>query len=115
MIASSSITRSIAFSISKTGRVESYRGNYSDYLVEREERREQRRRAYRDQQEMIARTEDFIRRNLAGQKTKQAKSRRNFLERMERVKNVGDLETANFKLNRRRARATRFSFSINWR
>jgi ATP-binding cassette subfamily F protein 3 len=82
----------------ENGEVESYRGNYSDYLVEREERREQRRRAYREQQEMIARTEEFIRRNLAGQKTKQAKSRRNFLERMERLENVGDLETANFKL-----------------
>ncbi|HEY7180016.1 MAG TPA: ATP-binding cassette domain-containing protein, partial [Blastocatellia bacterium] len=82
----------------ENGRVESYRGNYSDYLVEREERREQRRRAFREQQEMIARTEEFIRRNLAGQKTKQAKSRRNFLERMERLENVGDLETANFKL-----------------
>src|SRR6185503_834474 len=31
----------------ENGWVESYRGNYSDYLVEREERREQRRRAYR--------------------------------------------------------------------
>jgi ATP-binding cassette subfamily F protein 3 len=82
----------------ENGRVESYRGNYSDYLIEREERREQRRRAYREQQEMIARTEEFIRRNLAGQKTKQAKSRRNFLERMDRLENVGDLETANFKL-----------------
>ncbi|HEY8458735.1 MAG TPA: ABC-F family ATP-binding cassette domain-containing protein [Blastocatellia bacterium] len=82
----------------ENGRVESYRGNYSDYLVEREERREQRRRAYREQQEMIARAEEFIRRNIAGQKTKQAKSRRNFLERMERLENVSDLETANFKL-----------------
>jgi ATP-binding cassette, subfamily F, member 3 len=82
----------------ENGRVESYRGNYSDYLVEKEERREQRRRAFREQQEMIARTEEFIRRNLAGQKTKQAKSRRNFLERMERLENVGDQETANFKL-----------------
>ncbi len=82
----------------ENGRVESYRGNYSAYLVEKEERREQRRRAYREQQEMIARTEDFIRRNIAGQKTKQAKSRRNFLGRMERLENAGDPGTANFKL-----------------
>jgi ATP-binding cassette, subfamily F, member 3 len=34
---------------------------------------------------MIAKTQDFIRRNLEGQKTKQAKSRRNMLERLERV------------------------------
>jgi len=82
----------------ENGRIESYKGNYSAYLVEKEERREQRQRAYDQQQEMIARTEDFIRRNLAGQKTKQAKSRRNFLERMERLENVGNLETTNFKL-----------------
>jgi ATP-binding cassette subfamily F protein 3 len=79
-------------------RLESYRGNYSDYLVEKEERREQQQRAYEQQQEFIARTEDFIRRNLAGQKTKQAKSRRNFLERMERLTDVNNVETANFKL-----------------
>src|SRR5262249_37772806 len=82
----------------ENGRMESYRGNYSAYLVEREERRQQQQRAYQQQQEMIARTEEFIRRNLAGQKTKQAKSRRNFLARMERLENVSNLETVNFKL-----------------
>ncbi|HKX29820.1 MAG TPA: ABC-F family ATP-binding cassette domain-containing protein [Blastocatellia bacterium] len=80
------------------GKVDSYKGNYSAYLVEKEERREQQLRAYEQQQEMIAKTEDFIRRNLAGQKTKQAKSRRNQLERMERLEHVNNLETANFKL-----------------
>src|SRR5262245_6374396 len=82
----------------ENGRVESYKGNYSAYLVEKEERLEQQQRAYQQQQELIARTEEFIRRNLAGQKTKQAKSRRNFLQRMERLEDVNNLETANFKL-----------------
>jgi ATP-binding cassette subfamily F protein 3 len=82
----------------ENGRIESYRGNYSDYLIEKEERREQQQKAYEQQQELIAKTEEFIRRNLAGQKTKQAKSRRNMLERMERIENVNNLETANFKL-----------------
>jgi ATP-binding cassette subfamily F protein 3 len=82
----------------ENGRVESYKGNYSDYLVEKEERREQQQRAYEQQQEMIARTEEFIRRNLAGQKTKQAKSRRNLLQRMERLESTTDLDTVNFKL-----------------
>ncbi len=80
------------------GKVESYKGNYSDYVVEKEERREQQQRAYEQQQEMIARTEDFIRRNLAGQKTKQAKSRRNMLQRMERLESASNLDTTNFKL-----------------
>jgi ATP-binding cassette, subfamily F, member 3 len=82
----------------ENGRIESYKGNYSQYLVEKEERREQQQRAYEQQQEMIARTEEFIRRNLAGQKTKQAKSRRNLLQRMERLESTTDLDTANFKL-----------------
>ncbi|HJU92888.1 MAG TPA: ABC-F family ATP-binding cassette domain-containing protein [Pyrinomonadaceae bacterium] len=69
----------------ENGRASSYTGNYSDYLVEREERREAQQRAYENQQHLIAKTEEFIRRNLAGQKTKQAKSRRNMLERLERL------------------------------
>ena len=69
----------------ENGRASNYTGNYSDYLVEREERREAQQRAYENQQHLIAKTEEFIRRNLAGQKTKQAKSRRNMLERLERL------------------------------
>jgi ATP-binding cassette subfamily F protein 3 len=72
----------------ESGRATSYTGNYSKYLVEREEQREIQQRAYDNQQRMIAKTEDFIRRNLAGQKTKQAKSRRTKLQRLERVEAV---------------------------
>jgi ATP-binding cassette subfamily F protein 3 len=85
----------------ENGRAVSYQGNYSDFLVEREERREIQRRAYENQQALIAKTQDFIRRNLAGQKTKQAKSRRNMLQRMERVDAVQvDQSAGNFKLNK---------------
>src|SRR5688500_6684213 len=66
----------------------SYKGNYSKYLVERELRREQQKREYENQQAMISKTQEFIRRNLEGQKTKQAKSRRNMLERLERMDSV---------------------------
>ena len=34
---------------------------------------------------MIAKTEDFIRKNIAGQKTKQAQSRRKMLEKLDRL------------------------------
>jgi ATP-binding cassette subfamily F protein 3 len=80
------------------GRIDSYRGNYTAFLAEREARRELQQRTYEQQQEMIAKTEEFIRRNLAGQKTKQAKSRRKMLERLDRVAAVGQSETASFKL-----------------
>ncbi len=69
----------------ENGRASSYTGNYSDYLVEREERREAQQRAYDNQKQLIAKTEEFIRRNIAGQKTKQAKSRRKMLEKLERL------------------------------
>jgi ATP-binding cassette subfamily F protein 3 len=69
----------------ENGRASSYTGNYSDYLVEREIRREAQQRAYDNQQQLISKTEEFIRRNIAGQKTKQAKSRRKMLERLDRI------------------------------
>ena len=69
----------------ENGRAVNYKGNYSAFLIERELRREQQRREYENQQALIAKTQEFIRRNIEGQKTKQAKSRRNMLERMERV------------------------------
>src|SRR4030095_389545 len=76
------------------GRASSYTGNYSDYLVEREERREAQQRAYDNQQQLIAKTQEFIRRNIAGQKTKQAKSRRKMLEKLERIDVVKDEQSS---------------------
>ena len=72
----------------ENGRAVTYTGNYSAFLVERELRREQQMREYENQQALINKTQEFIRRNLEGQKTKQAKSRRNMLERLERVEAV---------------------------
>ncbi|MBL8181404.1 MAG: ABC-F family ATP-binding cassette domain-containing protein [Blastocatellia bacterium] len=81
------------------GQAVTYKGNYSDYLVERELRREQQQREYENQQSLINKTEEFIRRNLEGQKTKQAKSRRNMLERMERLEAVqSEKHGGSFKL-----------------
>jgi ATP-binding cassette subfamily F protein 3 len=83
----------------ENGKAVSYHGNYSAFLVEREERREAQRRAYENQQHLIAKTEEFIRRNLAGQKTKQAKSRRTMLQKMDRVEAVrADGSQGNFQL-----------------
>jgi ATP-binding cassette subfamily F protein 3 len=83
----------------ETGRAASYAGNYSAFLVEREARREAQQRAYENQQQLIAKTEEFIRRNIAGQKTKQAKSRRKMLEKLERVEAVrADQSSGDFRL-----------------
>jgi ATP-binding cassette subfamily F protein 3 len=83
----------------ENGRAASYTGNYSAFLVEREERREAQQRAYDNQRQLIEKTEEFIRRNLAGQKTKQAKSRRTMLGKLERVEAVrADRSSGDFRL-----------------
>lgn len=66
------------------GRVEVYRGNYSHYVQQREARHERIMREYEAQQEFIAKEEDYIRRNIAGQNTAQAKGRLRRLERLKR-------------------------------
>jgi ATP-binding cassette subfamily F protein 3 len=67
------------------GTAYAYGGGFESFLEQREMRRELQQKTYDRQQAHIARTEDFIRRNLAGQKTKQAKSRRTLLARLDRV------------------------------
>jgi ATP-binding cassette subfamily F protein 3 len=81
------------------GQAVTYKGNYSEYLIERELRREQQQREYENQQSIINKTEEFIRRNLEGQKTKQAKSRRTLLQRMDRIEAVqSEKHGGSFKL-----------------
>lgn len=85
----------------ENGRAVSYKGNYSKFLVERALRREQQQREYENQQALISKTQAFIRKNLEGQKTKQAKSRRNMLERMERLDAVkGEKHGGKFDLKK---------------
>src|SRR5512135_463138 len=66
----------------KSGVVETYTGNYTQYLIQREERLERQQKEYEKQQEFIAKEEEYIRRNLAGQNTRQAQGRRTRLERL---------------------------------
>ena len=63
------------------GDLDVYRGNYSHYVQQRTERRERLRKEWEAQQEQVEKTEEFIRRNLAGQRTREAQGRRTRLER----------------------------------
>jgi ATP-binding cassette subfamily F protein 3 len=65
-----------------TPAIEEYRGNYTAYLMQRQERYERVLSEYQAQQEFIEKEEDYIRRNIAGQNTRQAQGRRKRLERM---------------------------------
>ena len=67
------------------GQASFYPGTYSFYVKEKALRKAQQQKAFDAQQSEIARTEDYIRRNIAGQKTKQAQSRRKTLEKLERI------------------------------
>jgi ATP-binding cassette subfamily F protein 3 len=67
------------------GQIEGYRGNYSHYVQQRQERFERRQKEYQAQQEFIAKEEEFIRRNLAGQRTREAQGRRTRLERLDKL------------------------------
>ncbi|NOX62117.1 MAG: ABC-F family ATP-binding cassette domain-containing protein [Chloroflexi bacterium] len=64
------------------GQMTIYRGNYSHYLIQREERMERLRKEYEAQQAFIAKEQAYIRRNIAGQNTRQAQGRRTRLARM---------------------------------
>ncbi len=65
-----------------TPSIETYRGNYSAYLEQREARYERRMAEFKSQQAFIEKEEEYIRRNIAGQNTRQAQGRRKRLERM---------------------------------
>lgn len=67
------------------GKARSYKGSYTQFLEEKALLIEHEQRKFERQQELIKRTEEFIRRNIEGQKTKQARSRRKMLDRLERI------------------------------
>ena len=62
-----------------------YVGGYESFVVQREQQRLTQQRAFDKQQKFIAGQEDYVRRNLAGQNSRQAKGRRKRLERLPRL------------------------------
>ena len=68
------------------GELTVFKGNYSQYLAQRELRDQHQEAAYEKQQEEIKREEEFIQKNIVrASTTKQAQSRRKALEKMELV------------------------------
>ncbi|MEX2314144.1 MAG: ABC-F family ATP-binding cassette domain-containing protein, partial [Thermomicrobiales bacterium] len=67
------------------GKLEDYPGGYNRYLKLREERMARRLKEYEEQQEFINRTEEFIRKYKAGQRSKEARGRETRLARVERI------------------------------
>ena len=76
------------------GHLHDYKTNYSHYLVLREERLEQQRRAYENQQKEIQATEDFIERfRYKATKAVQVQSRIKQLSKIDRIE-VEDIDRA---------------------
>jgi len=69
----------------RPGGFERYRGNYSAYLKQRVERWEQRRQFAEAELERLYKELDYIRRNIAGQRTQQAKGKLSRLSRQIRA------------------------------
>jgi len=72
------------------GALEKYRGPYSRYLTLRAERYLERRRLWESQQAYVAKTREFIRTHIAGQRTKEAQGRRSRLERFLRDEAIAE-------------------------
>lgn len=68
------------------GRLTSYRGVYSSYLVQKKMNSERQLKEYEAQQKEIAKLEDYVAKNLVRASTsKMAKSRQHMLDRIERI------------------------------
>jgi ATP-binding cassette, subfamily F, member 3 len=79
--------------------LESYRGGYTDYVAQRAERRERQLKDYAAQQELIQKESEYIRRNIAGQNTLQAKGRLKRLNRMERLEKPIEARAMSLRLS----------------
>jgi ATP-binding cassette subfamily F protein 3 len=80
------------------GRLETYPGNYSQYVQLRAERMTRRIAEYETQQEHIAKTETFIQRYMAGQRTREAQGRARRLARLERLERPREAQHIHLKM-----------------
>ena len=80
-------------------RLEDYPAGYDRYLQLKAERMERRMKEYEAQQELIARTEEFIRRYGAGQRSREARGRETRLNRLKETSLIARPEdTSRIKL-----------------
>ena len=69
----------------EVGRSRVYDGNYSEFMEKKEQELELLERHFEQQQAYIKNQEEYIRRNIAGQNTKQARGRRTHLSKLNRI------------------------------
>ena len=76
----------------ENARTQVFKGNFSRYDEQKQEQMKAGRREFEKQRAFIAKEEEFIRRNMAGQRTKEAQGRRKRLERLERIEKPQETE-----------------------
>jgi ATP-binding cassette subfamily F protein 3 len=86
-------TMEVAFGV-----LEDYPAPYNRYLDLRVERYERRLKEYEEQQAFISRTEEFIRKYKAGQRSREAKGRQTRLDRVERIARPQQHQELNIKM-----------------
>jgi ATP-binding cassette, subfamily F, member 3 len=79
-------------------RAEVYPGNYTKYVQLRAEKLERWAKDYEAQQEYIARTEEFVRRYKAGQRSKEARGRQKMLDKLDRIERPPIASTLKFRM-----------------
>jgi len=89
-------------------KIDQYFNGFDNYLIERRERVDLIRHRFKHQQEEIKRIEDFIRRNMAGQKTKQAQSKQKYLAKIKRI----DLPRSEYKAPTFKVESSGRSFNL---
>ena len=80
------------------GHLQNFKGNYDQYLAQKEIQMATMEAAYEAQQEYIARTEAYIRRFKAGIKSKMARGRQSQLNRLERIEGPERIEEFELRL-----------------
>jgi ATP-binding cassette subfamily F protein 3 len=81
------------------GALEQFRGNYSHYVEVRAERQNTRQAEFEAQREYIARTEEFVRRYKAGQRSREARGREQRLGRVKRLEPRRQHKAIQFQLS----------------
>jgi ATP-binding cassette subfamily F protein 3 len=73
-----------------SGGIETYRGNYSHYVQQRQERWDLRKKTFEAEKERLEKELDYIKRNIAGQNVSQARGRLKRLSRqLQAIQQIG--------------------------
>jgi ATP-binding cassette subfamily F protein 3 len=80
------------------GQLEEYTGNYTKYTELRQDRMARRLAEWEAQQASIAKTEAYIRRYKAGQRSREARGRQTRLERLERLERPREARSIRLRL-----------------